>query len=109
MEKRTGVVEAPKNFRWASRALSSSSVMGDENISQPSAALTLASHQDDLQGKSSEIEKSLAELSVQQLQLVDLKKSLIEELCLIQDACNHPRSVHGLVHCLPNDGKISNA
>ncbi|CAL9030341.1 unnamed protein product, partial [Prunus brigantina] len=42
-------------------------------------------------GNLSEIEKSLVELSSQQLQLIDLKKSLMEELCLIQDACNHPR------------------
>ncbi|KAI5331026.1 hypothetical protein L3X38_021152 [Prunus dulcis] len=88
--------------------------MGDGNISQPSAALTLASRRDDLQGNLSEIEKSLAELYSQQLQLVDLKKSLMEELCLIQDACNHPRPacssplLTGLYVCLNRGDVYSN-
>ncbi|ONI29069.1 hypothetical protein PRUPE_1G178900 [Prunus persica] len=58
----------------------------------------LASHREISKGNLLEIEKSLAELSSQQLQLVDLKKSLIEELCLIHDACNHPRSHNCSVH-----------
>ncbi|CAL8996336.1 unnamed protein product, partial [Prunus brigantina] len=58
----------------------------------------LASCREISKGNLSKIEKSVVELSSQQLQLVDLKKSLMEELCLIQDACNHPRSMHGLVH-----------
>ncbi|CAB4267946.1 unnamed protein product [Prunus armeniaca] len=63
--------------------------MGDRKISQPSIAavltsgqdvqdhdLTMASLEDELLGKISEIEKSLAALSTQQIQLVDLKKSI---------------------------------
>ncbi|ONI08641.1 hypothetical protein PRUPE_5G190800 [Prunus persica] len=46
-------------------------------------ALTMASREDELLGKISEIEKSLAALSTQQIQLVDLKKSIWEEFHLL--------------------------
>ncbi|KAL6281294.1 hypothetical protein ACE6H2_018175 [Prunus campanulata] len=86
--------------------------MGDRKISQPSTAAVLTSVQDvqdhaltmasdKLLGKISEIEKSLAALSTQQIQLVDLKKSIWEELHLLR-ASRARAHKHGAVHPYPS-------
>ncbi|CAB4279166.1 unnamed protein product [Prunus armeniaca] len=65
--------------------------MGDQKISQPSAAAELTdvhghalTSKDELLGKISEMEKSLAALSDQQIQLVHLTKSIAEQLRLLR-------------------------
>lgn len=63
-------------------------------------ALTIASHEDELLGKISEIEKSLAALSTQKIQLVDLKKSISDELDLLRASRAHGHK-HGAVHPYP--------
>ncbi|CAL9031261.1 unnamed protein product [Prunus brigantina] len=71
-------------------------------------ALTMASGEDKLLGKISEIEKSLAVLSTQHIQLVDLKKSIWEELHLLcaSRACAHK---HGAVHPYPSLPMVEHA
>ncbi|CAL9031260.1 unnamed protein product [Prunus brigantina] len=64
-------------------------------------ALTMASSEDKLLGKISEIEKSLAALSTHQIQLVDLKKSIWEELHLLH-ASKARAHKHGAVHPYPS-------
>ncbi|XP_016651193.1 PREDICTED: uncharacterized protein LOC103338379 isoform X2 [Prunus mume] len=64
-------------------------------------ALTMASGEDKLLGKISEIEKSLAALSTQHIQLVDLKKSIWEELHLLR-ASRARAHKHGAVHPYPS-------
>ncbi|KAI5336006.1 hypothetical protein L3X38_026140 [Prunus dulcis] len=60
----------------------------------------MASCEDELVGKIPEIKKSLASLSMQQIQLVDLKKSISKELDQLRSSRAHNHK-YGAVHPYP--------